>query len=119
MGEQSGFMNIKGISDYLGIKVSTIYALVEEKRIPHYRIGRQIRFKRSDVDGWMEGQKQEAVDVKTEARRVIGSVKKKSKSDVEKIVDREIDDATKKRHILDNGNQVESSTRKGGDHGLV
>lgn len=93
MGEQTGFMNIQEISGYLGIKVSTLYALVEEKRIPHFRIGRQIRFKRSDVDVWMDGQKEEVVDVAVEAKRIVRSVQRGPAPDVDRIVKKTIEEA--------------------------
>jgi excisionase family DNA binding protein len=103
MGEQLGFLNIKEISGYLGIKTSTIYAMVAEKRIPHYRLGRQIRFKRADVDGWMEEQKQEVVDVKVEAKRIIRSVQKKAAQDVDRIVKKAVDEVKGKGYTSSYG----------------
>ncbi len=46
------FLNIHELAIYLGIKPKTLYARVQE--IPHYKVGRLIRFKRDDVDAWME-----------------------------------------------------------------
>ena len=51
------FLKIEDISAYLNIKTKTLYAMVESGDIPHYRIGRLIRFKREDVDLWMEAKK--------------------------------------------------------------
>ena len=48
----SGYLTINDLSAYLGIKPKTLYARVKE--IPHYKVGRLIRFKREDVDAWME-----------------------------------------------------------------
>jgi excisionase family DNA binding protein len=96
MGEQSGFMNIKEVSTYLGIKVSTIYAMVAGKKIPHYRVGRLIRFKRSDVNQWMEGQKEQVVDAKAEAKRIVRAVQKRAARDVDGIVKKAIDEVNGK-----------------------
>lgn len=51
----SGYLTINDLSIYLGIKPKTLYARVKE--IPHYKVGRLIRFKREDVDAWMERHK--------------------------------------------------------------
>ena len=52
VGISQNFLTIQGVSQYLGIKPKTLYARVKE--IPHYKVGRLIRFKREDVDAWME-----------------------------------------------------------------
>ena len=95
MGEKSfssGFMNIKENSEYLGIKVNTLYSMVEQKSIPHYRIGRQIRFKKSDIDQWMEGQREEVVDAKVEAKKIIRSLQKRPTQDVDRIVKKAVEE---------------------------
>jgi len=51
------FLDIADLSQYLNLKESTIYAKVEGGILPHYRIGRLIRFKKSEIDHWMEGQR--------------------------------------------------------------
>lgn len=49
------YLTIDDLSSYLGIKPKTLYARVKE--IPHYKIGRLIRFRKEDVDAWMERHK--------------------------------------------------------------
>jgi excisionase family DNA binding protein len=48
----SKYLSIHALSAYLGIKPKTLYARVKE--IPHYKVGRLIRFRKEDVDAWME-----------------------------------------------------------------
>jgi len=48
----NSYLTIDDLSVYLGIKPKTLYARVKE--IPHYKVGRLIRFKQEDVDAWME-----------------------------------------------------------------
>ena len=116
----SNFMIVKDVSEYIQIKVSTVYAMVEEKRIPHYRVGRQIRFKRSDLDGWMEEQKQEVVDTKKEARRIIRSVSKRSVQDVDNIVGKAIEEEKGKGYNRDHGKSDRiKGLRKEVDHGSL
>jgi excisionase family DNA binding protein len=47
-------MDIKELSDYLGIGKSKIYSLIRQKRIPASRIGRQYRFSKDVVDAWLK-----------------------------------------------------------------
>ena len=46
------YLTVNDLSVYLGIKPKTLYSRVKE--IPHYKVGRLIRFKQEDVDAWME-----------------------------------------------------------------
>ncbi len=45
--------DIKRVSQYLGIKRSTLYAMIERREIPHYRIGRLARFRPAEIDAWL------------------------------------------------------------------
>jgi excisionase family DNA binding protein len=46
-------MDIKELSQYLGIGKSTIYSLIRMKKIPASKIGRQYRFSKDIVDSWL------------------------------------------------------------------
>jgi excisionase family DNA binding protein len=67
----SGFWSIQGLSNYLDIKTSTLYAMVGEKKIPHYKVGRLIRFRKSEIDLWMERNRKEQVDPGSVARKAL------------------------------------------------
>jgi excisionase family DNA binding protein len=47
-------MDIKELSEYLGIGKSKIYALIRAKKIPASRIGRQYRFSKDVIDAWLK-----------------------------------------------------------------
>jgi excisionase family DNA binding protein len=47
-------LNIKQISEYLNIKQKTIYKKVEKGEIPYYKIGSLVRFKKEEIDHWLE-----------------------------------------------------------------
>ncbi len=99
----SGFLNVQAIARYLGIKVSNLYAMVEEKRIPHYRIGRLVRFKLEEVEVWMQGQKKPVVDVKVETRKVIGSLRKRSDPRIKRTIRKIIEEVKGEGYTVGNG----------------
>ena len=46
-------VDVKTAARFLGVSASLVYAWVERKQIPHYRMmGRSIRFKLSELAGW-------------------------------------------------------------------
>lgn len=47
-------MDVKELSKYLGIGKSKIYQLIQQKKIPASRIGRQYRFSKSVIDAWLK-----------------------------------------------------------------
>ena len=50
------FLTVDEISQYLRIPKSTIYKYTMVKKIPCIKVGKQIRFKRSSIDKWVEKQ---------------------------------------------------------------
>jgi DNA repair protein RadD len=44
-------------AEYLGISMTSLYALAQESRIPGSRVGKQWRFNRDDLDAWLRAQK--------------------------------------------------------------
>ncbi len=65
------FFTVGELSEYLGIKKSSLYCMVERREIPFYKIGRLVRFKKADIDAWMEGLKIEVLSPEAEARKII------------------------------------------------
>jgi excisionase family DNA binding protein len=103
MDNLSSFLNVKWVSEYLVFKASTVYSLVEEKKIPHYRIGRQIRFKKSEIDEWMAGQKEPVVDAMVVARKVIGSLQKRSNPRIKRTIRKIIEEVKGGGYTVGNG----------------
>lgn len=52
--------NIEDLSCYLKVKVKTLYAMIRE--IPHYRVGKLIRFKEEEIALWIESKRVEIKD---------------------------------------------------------
>jgi excisionase family DNA binding protein len=47
-------MDIRELSEYLGIGKSKIYSLIRQQKIPASKIGRQYRFSKDVVDAWLK-----------------------------------------------------------------
>jgi excisionase family DNA binding protein len=84
------FFGIKGLSRYLEIKPKTLYAKVEEGSLPHYRVGKLIRFRRSEIDAWMEGNRKDCLAPEKVARKALG-LAQKPKIDIQRVVQKAID----------------------------
>jgi excisionase family DNA binding protein len=61
--EQSLFLKAEEVAFLLGLKKSTIYALVKRGELPAYQFGKSVKFKRSDLDEYIEKSK---VKIKTD-----------------------------------------------------
>ena len=46
-------MNAREAARYMGISVDTLYAYAKAKVLPAFKLGSRWRFKRSELDGWM------------------------------------------------------------------
>ena len=61
--ENESFIDADDLADFLKIKKRTIYHFVATQNIPHYRVGRLIRFKLSEIEEWMNNNKSEQLNV--------------------------------------------------------
>ncbi len=55
---ESDIMTIKEIAEYLKVKEKTAYKLVAEGKIPGFKVGGSWRFRKSEIDGWIDKQSQ-------------------------------------------------------------
>jgi excisionase family DNA binding protein len=46
-------MTVSGLALYLQCHVSTVYRLLNERKIPAFKLGDDWRFQRSDIDEWV------------------------------------------------------------------
>jgi excisionase family DNA binding protein len=52
-----GFLTTEEVLEYLQVNLRTVYRLIKAGKIPAVRVGRQWRFRKSDLDAWLEGQR--------------------------------------------------------------
>ena len=86
-------MNIDELSEYLRIKKSSLYSKIERNEIPFYKIGRLVRFRKAEIDLWMEKFKSGPIKVeeKNKNRRHTEDARV---TDIDDMVDRAIADSS-------------------------
>jgi len=51
------FLTVDELSDYLAAPVATLYTWTHQRKIPHIKLGRGLRFDRLEIDKWVEARK--------------------------------------------------------------
>jgi excisionase family DNA binding protein len=57
---EEGFLTTEEVLDYLQVNLRTVYRLIKAGKIPAVRVGRQWRFRKRDIDAWLESQRPRA-----------------------------------------------------------
>lgn len=52
-------LTIREVAEYLKVNEKTVYGLAQQNRIPAFKVGGQWRFRRGDIQSWIEDQKHE------------------------------------------------------------
>ena len=75
-GNDEGFLTTEEVLDYLQVNLRTVYRLIKAGKIPAVRVGRQWRFRKRDIDAWLESQRPRqaarAAPARTHRRRRAG-----------------------------------------------
>jgi len=58
---EESFLTTEEVLDYLQVNLRTVYRLIKAGKIPAVRVGRQWRFRKGDIDAWLESQRPRAV----------------------------------------------------------
>jgi excisionase family DNA binding protein len=91
------FLTIDELSQYLNIKKSTLYTMVETGTITHYRVGKLIRFKKEDVDDWMEGNRKKRVPVRKRTAEIFRTIHREP--DLDRILKKSIEEVKNLNYI--------------------
>ena len=54
---EEGFLTTDEVLEYLQVNLRTVYRLIKAGKIPVVRVGRQWRFRKRDIDAWLESQR--------------------------------------------------------------
>lgn len=103
--KENEFWNIQQVSQYLQVKPKTIYNWAESGEIPYYKIGRLIRFKRTDIDAWVEGHRKEQnkFEIENLARRALKTARKGNGVSPDKMVKKIIDEVKTDKYTPKHG----------------
>jgi excisionase family DNA binding protein len=52
-----GFLTTEEVLAYLQVNLRTVYRLIDAGKLPAVRVGRQWRFRRRDIDAWLDSQR--------------------------------------------------------------
>jgi len=98
-------MNIDELSQYLGMKKSSLYSMVERREIPFYKIGRLLRFQKEEVEMWLQERRQDPWVHEKSAKRIMPGLShsRMDPKNIDRIVSRNIAQATGKVYTSDYG----------------
>ena len=54
---ETDILTIREVADYLRITEKTAYRLAGSEKLPGFKVGGSWRFRRAEIDAWIEGQK--------------------------------------------------------------
>ena len=97
LGSKHKLITVPKLSEYLHIKEKNIYAKVEAGEIPHYRIGRLIRFRLDEIEAWLEtcrNQKGQVTEQSTSRKRKAPS--RRSSDHISALITKAIDEEREK-----------------------
>ena len=54
----SEFLTAEEVAEYLRLPLSTVYKLVQDKKLPGFKVGKHWRFRRETFEQWIKTQEQ-------------------------------------------------------------
>jgi len=60
--KEKELLDTKEAAEFLGIKKSTLYEWVIQRKIPHIKVGRLVKFRRKDLEEWLKKRTKEEED---------------------------------------------------------
>jgi excisionase family DNA binding protein len=96
------FLDIHELSECLSMKRSTLYTMVECGDLPHYRIGRLIRFKRNDVDAWIETHRRDGIEIDKKAKEILKTTARQ-RLNMNSVVKKSIEEVKNRRYNVPHG----------------
>lgn len=69
------FLTTEEVLEYLQVNLRTIYRLIKAGKIPAVRVGRQWRFRKRDIDAWLDSQRPHDRAADVTAERPVAAVR--------------------------------------------
>ena len=51
------FIGVEDLAEYLDLSINTIYSWVWLKKIPHFKVGKLVKFDLQGIEAWMKEKK--------------------------------------------------------------
>ncbi len=55
--KDDSLLGVKELAEYIGVSIQWVYERVQLKEIPYIKVGKHLRFRKSDIDGWLDSLK--------------------------------------------------------------
>jgi excisionase family DNA binding protein len=65
------FLTTEEVLEYLQVNLRTVYRLIKAGKIPAVRVGRQWRFRKRDIDAWLDSQRPRGAAARTAQPAVV------------------------------------------------
>lgn len=52
--QPESLLTVKDLAEYLSVKMSWVYEAVRSKGLPYLKLGAHLRFRRSEIDRWLD-----------------------------------------------------------------
>jgi putative transcriptional regulator len=59
--ETEKWVSLEEIAEHMGLSKDTIRNYIKKQQMPYYRIGKQYKFKISEIDAWIESGKSASI----------------------------------------------------------
>lgn len=53
------FLSVRQLTEFLGVSEDTVYSWTMRKAIPHFKLGKMLRFHKAEIIRWMEAKRVE------------------------------------------------------------
>ncbi len=97
-----GYLSIKEAAEYLGVKPSSLYSMVEGREITYHRVRRLIKFTKADLDAFMQERRVDRVDPEKEARKIL-NLTHNPKIDVDALVKKTVASSKRNSYTASHG----------------
>lgn len=92
------FLTTEEVLEYLQVNLRTVYRLIKAGKIPAVRVGRQWRFRKRDIDAWLDSQRARSTSVRTPATTPSSSARPASSTERPRVL--VVDDEASIRDLL-------------------
>ena len=92
--------------------------MAESGELPHYKIGRLIRFRKSDVDRWMEDHRRENINMEKKAKHILRAINT-PRMDVDSLIKKSIEEVKGNGYTLPRVRPDQDKAKKEVEHGTL